>query len=142
VDDLAVPVQHIYAVWPTGIRTLDLIVDRIDQDRHREPDFLGEILSDFLPLGERLGISNLKLRWSAPLAPQWVRLADIDDEDVGLVLVRLKKLLDRTDRAEKRRSRTAPEDQHYRLALQARQPHAFLSFYVLYLEVGSGLSYL
>lgn len=77
----------------------DLIVDRIDQDRNRKLDGLGEFLRDGLPLGERLGVGDLKLGRCAARAAQRVGLADIDDVDVGLVFVRLVQLLDRTDRA-------------------------------------------
>ena len=68
-----------------------------------------------------------------------MRLANIDDVNVSFVLIRLKKLLDRTDRAKKRRSRTASEEQHHRLSLQRRKRHGLLALHVFDSEIWRGI---
>src|SRR5438034_7585330 len=111
-------VEDVHAVRPAGIGALDLVIDRIDENRNRKFNYFGKLLSNVLPFGERLGIGNFKLRRGLATTTNWMCLANIDDVDMGFVLVRLIKLLDRTDRAEERRSGTASEEQNHGLPLQ------------------------
>jgi len=115
VNDLAARIDDIDAVGPARVGPLDLVIDRIDENRDGKTDLLGELLGYFLPLGQRFGVSYLELSRRLSRPADRMRLANINDVNVGLVLVRLIKLLDRTDRAEERRSRAASKQEHDRL---------------------------
>jgi len=107
VNDFAAGVEDVHTVRPAGIGVLHLVIDRIHENRDRKFDYFGKLLSNLLTFGEGLGIGNFKLLRGLKFTAKGMGLANINDVNVGLVLVRLIKLLDRTDRAEKRRSRTA-----------------------------------
>jgi hypothetical protein len=57
--------------------------------------------------------------------------ANVDDEDVGKVLIRFVGLLDLTDRGAERRSAATAEVQHDGLTLQLRQCDGLFAVHVL-----------
>jgi hypothetical protein len=141
VNDLGVAIKDVHAIRPASVGLLDLVIDRIDENGDRKIDGLGELLSDLLPFGERLGIGDFELERGLAGAANRMRLTNVDDVDVGFVLICLIKLLDRTDRAEERRSRAASEDQHHGLPFQLRKRYGPLSLDVFDREIWRGITH-
>lgn len=85
------------AVRPAGIDLVHLVVDGVHGYRHGQLELACHVLGDLLPFFQALGVCDLELVVGDGLAVGGMSLADVDNVDVGLVLVRLVQLFDGAD---------------------------------------------
>jgi len=130
VGEFARRVDDVQPIRPTGVRFPDAVVESVHQHRQRDLEVFHEVLGDAFPLGECLRVGDEDfitdvLRYLSAVGG--MRLADVDEVEVGVVRVVLKEFLDLTDRVAERRSGATAEHEDDGLALQIRQFHRILA---------------
>lgn len=122
VGDAPVLVDHVEAFWPGGVRAFGGVVHVIDAEGHGEFVALDEIVGDVDALLEIFGLRVadvvFQVGFHLPLIGG-MGLADVDGEEVGVVLVVVIDLRDVADLATEGGSSEAAEDEHERFVAGA-----------------------
>jgi hypothetical protein len=113
IGDVPVLVDHVQALGPSGISVVRDVAHVIDPKWHRVVKSLHEVIGDGNSLGQGLRLRVADVVFHVGLRLPFVggvRFADVDGQEVGVVLVIVVDLDDVADLATEGRSSVAAED--------------------------------
>ncbi len=115
VGDVAALINDVNAFGPGGVRVIGGVAHVVDSEGQGEFESFRKIIRDHHTLLERfwLGVTNVVfyIRFHLPFVGG-MRLANVNGQKIGVVLVVLINLNDVTNLAAKRRSSKTAEDEH------------------------------
>src|ERR1700728_3657390 len=131
VGDASALVNDVNALRPRGIGVVGGIAHVVDPKGNRVLQALNEIVGngDALLQSFRLRVAHifLHVRFYLPLVGG-VRFADVDGQEVGVILIVLVDFDDVADLATKRRSSVTAEDDHQRTSTTGALPQMEVFF--------------
>jgi hypothetical protein len=119
IRDAAGFIDNVEAFRPGGVGSLGGVIEVVDAERDGVVEALDEIVGDGHTLGKifRLGVAHVVLHIGFHLPfVGWMRFADIDRKEIGVVFIIVVNLHHVTDVAAEGRSSVAAEDNDERSA--------------------------
>jgi len=136
--DVALGVDDVNAIRPARVGETDFVVQVVDEDGNGNLEPRSEFARDLAAFRDRRRILDGKILARETWTIDRVGFANVDDVDVGFVLIRGIQFLDPTDRGDERRSRATAEDEDDGFAFEIGKLDGFLTVGVVKMEVRCG----